>query len=117
MIEIGRFDREGVAVLEVTGRLDVNTSSQLDDAVDQVFDGSNGALVIDFSGLKYISSSGLRVLLLTARRFGAADRRLVLCGVAGTIRKVFEISGFSSIFTVENTQKDALSACQQTGRE
>ena len=52
MIEIGRFDREGVAVLEVTGRLDVNTSSQLDNAVNQVFDGSNGALVIDFSGLK-----------------------------------------------------------------
>ncbi len=117
MVEIRRINREAVAVLEVAGRLDINTSSQLDDAVNEVFDTNYRALVIDCSGLEYISSSGLTVLLLAARRFGSADGRVVLCGVAGPIRKVFDISGFSSIFSIEDTQKKALSTFHKSGRE
>ena len=117
MVEIRRIDREAVAVLEVAGRLDVTTSSRLDDAINGVFDTNYRALVIDCSGLKYVSSSGLRVLLLAARRFGTADGRLVLCGVEGPIRKVFDISGFSSIFSIEDTQETALSTFPKGGRE
>ena len=59
MVEIRRMNREAVAVLEVAGRLDVTTSSQLDDAINGVFDTNYRSLVIDCSGLKYVSSSGL----------------------------------------------------------
>ena len=117
MVKIRRMNREAVAVLEVAGRLDVNTSSQLDDAVNEIFDTNHRALVIDCSGLKYVSSSGLRVLLLAARRFGSENGRLVLCGVEGPIRKVFDISGFSSIFSIEDTQEKALSTFHESGRE
>ena len=107
MIEIRRTNRETVAVLELAGRLDVITSSQLDDAINGVLDSDQRALVIDCSELKYMSSSGLRVLLVAARRFGAEGGRLVLCGVEGPVRKVFDISGFSSIFSIKDTQEEA----------
>lgn len=107
MIEIRRTNRDAVAVLELAGRLDVTTSSQLEDAINGVFDSNDRTLVIDCSELKYISSSGLKILLLAARRFGSADGRVVLCGVEGPIRKVFDISGFSSIFSIKDTQEEA----------
>jgi anti-anti-sigma factor len=108
MIEIRLNEREGVAVIELEGRLDITSSPQLESSVDEVFDSGQRALVIDCSKLKYISSSGLRVLLIAARKFSAAGGRLVLCGVAGHIRKIFDISGFSSIFTIKDTQEEAV---------
>ena len=90
MIEIRRSNREPVAVLDLAGCLDV-TSSPPDEAVNGVIDSNQCALVIDCSKFKYISSSGLRILLRAARRFGAEDGRLVLCGVEGPIRMVFDL--------------------------
>ena len=108
MIEIRRNDRDSAAVIELQGRLDITSSPELEAAANEILANGQGTLVIDCSGLKYISSSGLRVLLIAARQFSAAGGRLVLCGVSGHIRKVFDISGFSSIFTIKETQDEAV---------
>lgn len=108
MIEIRRNDRDSVAVIELQGRLDVTSSPELEAAANEILTNGQRALVIDCSALKYISSSGLRVLLIAARQFSAAGGRLVLCGVAGHIRKVFDISGFSSIFTIRESRDEAV---------
>lgn len=108
MIEIRRNDRDTAAVIELQGRLDITSSPELEAAANEILANGQGALVIDCTGLKYISSSGLRVLLIAARQFSAAGRPLVLCGVSGHIRKVFDISGFSSIFTIKGNQDEAV---------
>ena len=108
MIEIRRNDRDSAAVIELQGRLDITSSPQLEAAANEILANGQHALVIDCTGLKYISSSGLRVLLIAARKFSSAGRRLVLCGVSGHIRKVFNISGFSSIFTIKENQDEAV---------
>ena len=108
MIEIRRNDRDSAAVIELHGRLDITSSPELEAAANEILANGQCALVIDCAGLKYISSSGLRVLLIAARQFSAVGGRLVLCGVSGHIRKVFDISGFSSIFTIKESQDEAV---------
>ena len=68
----------------------------------------SGGVVIDFSRLDYISSAGLRIVLVVAKRMKQAGRRLVLTGFQPNIKDVFEISGFLNILDVAPTRADAV---------
>ena len=63
--------------------------------------------VVDFSQLAYISSAGLRVLLMAAKRVKTENGALILCGMQDHIQEVFEISGFLQILTVAGTRQEA----------
>lgn len=65
-------------------------------------------VLLDFTRLDYISSAGLRVVLLLAKRLKQADGRLVLCGMQPHVREVFDISGFLAILDVAPDRDDAL---------
>lgn len=68
-----------------------------------------GALVVlDFTRLDYISSAGLRVVLVLAKRLKQAQGRLVLCSMQPHVREVFEISGFLAILEVVATRDEAM---------
>jgi stage II sporulation protein AA (anti-sigma F factor antagonist) len=60
------------------------------------------------TGVEYISSAGLRVLLLAAKRLKPPQGALVLCGIAPSVRTVLELAGFMSLFAVEPTRPQAL---------
>lgn len=57
-------------------------------------------LVLDLAGLEYISSAGLRVLMLAAREVKAREGTLVICGLQPVVREIFEISRFNVVFRV-----------------
>jgi anti-anti-sigma factor len=57
-------------------------------------------LVLDLGALEYISSAGLRVLMLAAREAKAQDGTLVVCGLQPVVREIFEISRFNVVFRV-----------------
>jgi anti-anti-sigma factor len=98
----------GVVVLAPVGRIDTTTSPQLDDTVRRVVDGGARNLVVDFAGCDYISSAGLRVLLVLAKRVKSAGGRLVLCGMPPPVRQVFDLAGFSPLFTIAPSRDAAL---------
>jgi anti-anti-sigma factor len=101
-------DREGsIAVLGVHGRIDSSTSARFEQELDKVLAEPVEALVIDLSAMPYMSSAGLRVLLVTGRRCKAESRRLVLCGLVPSVREVFHMSGFSAIFDIADSRADA----------
>ena len=76
----------------VSGRLDTNSSPKLEAVLRQSVSGVT-ELVFDFSGVEYLSSAGLRVLL--------AAQKVMNRGVSADVMEVFEITGFSDILTVE----------------
>lgn len=101
-------DQEGAtAVLDVQGRIDSATAGRFEQELDGVLAARPEGLVIDLAGLSYMSSAGLRVLLVTARRCQAEGCAMVLCGLGATIREVFDISGFSAIFDIAETRAEA----------
>ena len=97
-----------VTLVRVAGNLDSNTSPQAQQALDALLAGGVRKVAIDCTALDYISSAGLRVLLGTVKRLGAAGGGLRLFGLNDTVREVFDISGFSTILAVYPNEAGAL---------
>jgi anti-anti-sigma factor len=99
---------DGHVVVAPTGRLDSASATAFDRHLTSVIQRGDTRLVIDLTGLEYISSVGLSVLLAAAKKIKAANGRLVLVGLNDRIRLVFEMSGFLRLFPVFPTVANAV---------
>ena len=99
---------EGVTVIAPAGRIDTTTSGQLEEAIRQTVDNGTRDIVMDLSGVDYISSAGLRVFLVLAKRIRDLKGRLVLCGMTEPVRQVFHLAGFLPLFSIERSRDAAL---------
>lgn len=86
-------------VLEITGRLDTTTAPALDKSINENLENAK-SLILDFEGLEYISSAGLRVLLSAQKKMNKFGTMKVV-NVGETVMEVFEITGFADILTIE----------------
>lgn len=99
MLTIDKKVENKKAVLSPCGRLDTVTAPQLESAVKELLEDAE-ELILDFAGLQYISSSGLRVLL-SAQKAISGKGTMKVINVNETIMEVFDITGFSDILTIE----------------
>ena len=111
-MELKEEQVQGITVLQVTGRLDSTTSPALGERLSGILDGSKSRLLVDFSQLEYISSAGFRVLLQAAKRADANTAKLVLCGVSGKVRQLFDLGGFLDLFSITSTREEGIAAAQ-----
>lgn len=107
-MDIQQTTHDGVTVLAPSGRIDTTTSGRVEERVRRTVDEGARDLVIDFSNVEYISSAGLRVLLVLAKRMRDLDGRLVLCSMPESVRQVFRLAGFMPLFKVEPSQEAAV---------
>ena len=98
-----------VLVVGPEGRLDGNSAKDLESVLLKAMDGGAHRILFDFSSLVYISSSGLRVILATAKRVKKRAGRVALCRLNDNIQQVFEMSGFHTILDIEGSREAALS--------
>lgn len=83
------------------GRLDTSTAPQLETQINEVSEDTK-RLILDFQGLDYLSSAGLRVLLAAHKVFMKRDGgEMIIRHVNETIQEVFEVTGFMDILTIE----------------
>jgi anti-sigma B factor antagonist len=108
-MEITVKDAGDVKVLSFQGSLDTNTTPDAEAQVNLVLDDGTQKLLINFEHLDYISSTGLRLLLSTAKRLKRSQGALRVCCLNEMAQEVFDISGFSSILSVAKTEDAALS--------
>lgn len=108
-MEIRKEMTDGVVVLTPVGRVDSNSARAVEEALLPLFDDTTPVLV-DFGLLSYISSAGLRVLLLAARRSKATGVALTLAGMSKPVEEVFKISGFAKLFQIHADRAEALAA-------
>ena len=87
-------------VLSLSGRLDTTTAPQLQETLIPAFDGAK-EVELDFAGLTYVSSAGLRVLLMGQKTAKAKGGSMTLTHVSGEIMEVFEMTGFADMLTIE----------------
>ena len=105
-MEITQEKINGYAVLNLAGRLDGVTSAVVEAAIDQAA-GAERGIVLDLASLRYISSAGLRVVLVAAKRMQAVNKQFAVCGVKSPVREVFEISGFYKILQIRESREEA----------
>lgn len=102
---------EGKAiVVTLSGRLDAVTAPEFEKSIRELIDSGNSRIVVDFDQLDYISSAGLRGLLLMAKLLNAKGGQSCLANVKGNVRSVFDMCGFCSVFKIENSAAKALAA-------
>ena len=99
-----------VTIVKIEGRLDSSTSKELEEKVMGVIASGTSRLLMDFGGVDYINSSGLRVLLMAFQHLKKNGGRLHLCDIKDYMREVFEISGYTEIFPIFPGQSEALAA-------
>jgi anti-sigma B factor antagonist len=107
-MEIFETNTNGVVILGVAGRLDASNAPSLEAKLLGLIAGGSQRFVIDCAQLDYISSAGLRTLLVAAKRLNASGGKIVLASLKDQIKEIFDIAGFSSIFHVYRTQDEAL---------
>ena len=107
-IEI-KEDRQ-VTVVELNGRLDEMSAPEVETLVLPLAERSNTRLLIDFSNVEYVSSGGLRVLLMLSKAAGRAYSSLRLCGLNPFVNEVMEISHLRSNFQIHLSREQAIAA-------
>ena len=107
-MEIAEARRSGAVILSVKGRVDATNSSILEQRLLGAIEGGERHVVVDCTELDYISSAGLRALLMAVKRLNAAGGKMALGALKDEIREVFDIAGFSSIFSIYPNSDAAL---------
>ncbi|HPZ42564.1 MAG TPA: STAS domain-containing protein [Bacillota bacterium] len=107
-MQITENKRGKVTVLELDGRLDTGTSAELDKRLMSLLNSGEKYFVLDLARLTYVSSAGLRVLLMGAKKSAAAGGRMVLANLQDLVQEVFDIAGFTKIFSIYASQDEAI---------
>lgn len=97
-------------ILAVEGRVDATTSKDLEAAVLGLAANGSGSVVLDFSGVEYISSAGLRVLLIGLKTLTAKQRRLALASLNSDVMDVVRLTGFDKLLNCYDDVDAALNA-------
>ena len=99
-MEINKNIEGSKLTIALSGRLDTTTAPVFEKELKESLNGIN-EVVMDFSGLDYISSAGLRVLLSAQKAMNASNGSMKVVGANEIVKEIFEVTGFSDILTIE----------------
>ncbi|WP_372398822.1 STAS domain-containing protein [Azospirillum sp. HJ39] len=100
----------GVTVLRAVGRIDSGNAGEFEAVLVAAMSAEGTRLVVDMAQLSYISSAGLRCLLVAAKAARTKRGAIALSAMAAHIREVFDVSGFSSLFEIHPDAASAVTA-------
>ena len=109
-MDVATERKNDVLSVLVSGRIDGTNVMQFEETVRTAIEESDHAVVMDLERLSYISSAGLRILLLIAKSLMGRDAKLALCAMSDQMRKVFETGGFDRIIPIHPSRAEALSS-------
>ncbi len=106
-MELVEKGSDGVVVVAMIGKMDAVTAPEFTRWFEGRIESGGRSFVVDCAGLTYVSSAGLRGFLTVAKQVKALQGRLVISGLCGVAREVFQISGFLSLFETYPTVEEA----------
>lgn len=109
-MEIKVTEQDGIVIVELAGRMDATTTPEFESATRALLAEGKKCLLIDMARLEYISSAGLRGILVLVKALKACSGKLAFCSLQPMAAEVFRISGFNAMLTVRDSREDALSA-------
>jgi anti-anti-sigma factor len=95
-------------IVALRGRIDTTTAPQVEHHLLGRLSQGDVHLIVDFAGIEYISSAGLRVMLALARRTRDAHGSLALCGMGEAVQHVFRLAGFLPLFVIVDSRDAAI---------
>lgn len=100
----------GIVQLTVRGFLDAHTFEQLEKTIDDLFENGTFRIIVDLSGLDYISSAGAGVFIGAIGKAQENEGNIVLMRPTSNVKEVFDLLGLSQIFLFRNSREEAIRA-------
>ena len=108
-MDIVESSRENDAVvLSVKGRMDATAAPEFDKHLARLMDGGDTIFILDLEGLEYISSAGVRSILVLAKNLKNKDGKFFLAAATPPVMKVFKMSGFEAIIPIRESVASAM---------
>ena len=107
-MKIAVTEKNQTTVVALEGKLDTNASADFEAELNARVDAGASRILVDLGRVDFITSSGLRVLLATAKRLRISGGELFVCSLNKTVREVFDISGIGSLLRVYDSADQAL---------
>jgi anti-sigma B factor antagonist/stage II sporulation protein AA (anti-sigma F factor antagonist) len=98
----------GAVVVTTTGRVDLTNADAFKDVLTSALGAATSALIVDFSGVDYISSAGLRSLMIAFKAGKAAGKSFAIAGLQPLVLEIFTISRFNLVFPLFERVRDAV---------
>jgi anti-anti-sigma factor len=108
-MELTIEERDRVAIVHAAGDVGAAGSGELQAALDGLIDRGRQRVVLDLAGVRYVSSAGLRVFLIVAKRL-AGEGAFALSRATEPVRQVLDMTGFSNLIKVEGDLEAAVAA-------
>ena len=109
-MDINATKEGNILISKPLGRLDGTNSRDFEENLKSQLNDDVNNLIIDLEDLVYISSAGLRAILLLAKALNSKGQKLVLCSLSEQIMEVFEISGFNKVISIHSDRSSAISS-------
>ena len=97
-----------ICVVALAGRIDSTNAEQLMTRLNSLLSSGEKAILVDFSGVIYLTSAAFRALLVATDEAERNTARFVLCSVLGQVRELFEMGGLLDAFTIHGSREEAL---------
>ncbi len=108
-----KTERDGATLIATAEeRVDGVNAREFQNDLEAAVEDTDRTVILDLQQLVYISSAGLRVILLTAKALQRQQANFAVCSLSESVREIFEISGFDKIIPVHGNVTDAISALQ-----
>ncbi len=107
-MEIRASEQAGIALLEPDGSIDTRSALEFERKVRELLEGGARLFAIDFAEVELITSAGIRVLMMLAKRLQGIEGDLVLCALNDQVKTVFEIAGLTEQFRIVSSRQEAL---------
>jgi anti-anti-sigma factor len=108
VVDVKMEKKGAVLILKMKGRLDAISSPGAEKKVFECINSGEVNLLLDFEGIDYLSSAGMRMLLSTTKKLKGLSGKLVLCNVNQNVMDVLKMSGFDHVLELCNDQETAL---------
>ena len=106
MLSISKITSADPAIFKIEGRIDGLTSKQIQAEIDEILDAGVKNLILDFAGVYYLSSAGIRVFINQMKKINLIGGQLFFVSLSSHILEIFKISGLCSVFKVFNSYQE-----------
>jgi anti-anti-sigma factor len=100
--------KDGIKIFRLVGRLDSNTSKELEDELIRAISSGSNKIIVDFENLEYFANAGLRVIFEAHHNLLKEDGQVILCSMQKHIREIFQITGFDDYVPILDNMDQAL---------
>lgn len=100
--------QDNVLILHISGRLDSLSSQEMEQRIAGLIEDGQTRILLDFRGVDYLSSAGMRMILATFKKVQGALGQMALCSVGDGVMDILKMSGFDELLHVYSTKEEAM---------